>query len=111
MRNFKEDLQRVMEETGLKTITKFPFNENETLRTTGIDVLELTTRSSNGLLRKSVATIGGIIDNWNEISKWRGLGASSIKEIKSHFYEYYYSTLSDNEIEKFWITFVTENIN
>ena len=109
MRNFKSDLEKVIEATGLDNIIKFPFNETETLRNISIDALDLSVRSSNGLRRKGVNTVGGIIDNWELFSTWRGLGVTSVKEIKNSFYQFYYSTLSKNEIDNFWKRFVEMN--
>lgn len=109
MNNFKTDLEKVLNAIGANEIMKFPFNETESLRSASIDSLTLGVRATNGLRRKGVNTIGGLIDNWEDIRSWRGLGTASINEIKSNFYEYYYSTLSDEAITKFWIRFIEVN--
>lgn len=109
MDNFKRDLKKVLEAIGAETVMKFPFRETESLRDTNIDVLNLGARSSNGLRRRGINNLGGVIDNWMEFSKWHGLGPSSIKEIKSSFYEYYYSTLSEEKLDAFWREFIIEN--
>ena len=110
MRNFKDDLEKILKTTKINEIKSFPFGETDSLRATSIDALELSVRSSNGLRRKGVTTIGGIIDNWNNIKNWRGLGITSINEIKSSFYEYYYSTLSSDDVSRFWTRFIEANI-
>lgn len=109
MDNFKRDLTKVLEVIGAEEIMSFPFNETETLRRTSIDALGIGTRASNGLRRRGVNTIGEVLDNWSEISKWHGLGTGSIKEIKSGFYEYYYSTLTEDQMDSFWRRFIIAN--
>ena len=109
MSNFKNDLEKIIEATGITNISKFPFNETESFRLISIDVLELNARASNGLYRQNIKTLGNLIDNWERIPSLRGLGATSVKEIKRNFYEYYYSTLSAKEVKRFWNRFVEMN--
>lgn len=109
MENFRKDLGQIFEAVGVAETLHFPFNESESLRATSIDVLDLNVRSTNGLRRKGINTIGSLIDNWGDLKTLRGLGITSVNSIKVNFYEYYYSTLSDEAITKFWSRFLKLN--
>lgn len=79
---------------------KFPIYINETLRTTELDALELSVRSSNCLHRAGYTTIGELvesIDSCEDLKKIRNCGTKSIDEIMSHLFCYQYSQLNPKQ--------------
>ena len=72
---------------------RFPIYINEKLRTTELDTLELSVRSSNCLHRAGYKTIGELveaIESSDDLRKIRNCGARSIDEIMEKLFCYQY---------------------
>lgn len=75
---------------------RYPIYINEKLRTTELDALELTVRSSNCLHRAGYKTIGELveaIESSEDLKKIRNCGAKSIDEIMEQLFCYQYCQL------------------
>lgn len=71
----------------------------------GIDELLLSVRSSNGLHRAGLDTLGGvmkIMEQEDGLRSVRNLGAKSETEIRRHFIIYCYGLLSEGEKGQYW---------
>ena len=83
---------------------RFPIYLNEHIRNTEIDVLELSVRSNNCLLRAGIVTIGDFVECIQceeDLKKIRSCGDKSVKEIMSRMFCYQYETLNDKMKERF----------
>ena len=70
-----------------------------------IDEMNLTVRSSNGLKRANIHTVGSlyeILGVENELSNIRNIGQKSIREIKQTFFEICYEHLHPYEKAQYW---------
>ena len=77
-----------------------------------ISELELSVRSSNGLMRAGLDTVGKVIDeamSENGIEGVRNLGKKSISEIKTALFLVGYTKLSSREKVEFWEYAVENN--
>lgn len=75
---------------------RFPIYINEKLRTTELEALELSVRSSNCLHRAGYRTIGELveaIESSDDLKKIRNCGARSIDEIMEQLFCYQYCQL------------------
>lgn len=80
----------------------------------GIDELDLSVRSLNGLKRNGAMTIRELTDvimSDNGLAKVRNLGKKSISEIKTKLLNLAYKDLNDKERLKFWHKFLELNYN
>ncbi len=78
-----------------------------------ISELELSVRSSNGLMRAGLDTVGKVIDvamSENGLDDVRNLGKKSISEIKTALFLVGYSKLSSREKVEFWEYAVESNV-
>ena len=79
---------------------KFPIYITEKLRTTELEALELSVRSSNCLHRAGYRTIGELvetIESSEDLKKIRNCGAKSIDEIMEQLFCYQYSQLASEK--------------
>lgn len=79
---------------------RFPIYLNEKLRTTELETLELSVRSSNCLHRAGYRTIGELveaIESGDDLRKIRNCGARSIDEIMEKLFCYQYGQLDEGE--------------
>jgi DNA-directed RNA polymerase alpha subunit len=76
---------------------KFTIWENDELRNTGVDHLELNVRGYRTLMRVGYTTIGDLIDNWNKIDKLRGCGKKTVQEIQYALCKYQYDIIKDKD--------------
>lgn len=79
-------------------ILKFPIYVNEQLRTTELEALDLSVRSSNSLHRAGYKTIGELVESihsMDDLKKIRNCGAKSVNEIMEKLFCYQYSQLSN----------------
>lgn len=53
-----------------------------------ITILNLSCRSNNGLKRHAINTIGDVINKYNDLWKVRGIGVTSVNEIKEKLETY-----------------------
>lgn len=74
-----------------------------------IEVLELSKRSSNGLKRAGIKTIGEIINKWNEIPRLRGMGTTSVKEISNKILDLAISEMNDKQLDDFKVELIKNN--
>ena len=77
---------------------KFPIYLNEELSKTSVEMLELSTRSSNGLKRAGIHSIGQLcekVSSRKELNQIRNLGVKSANEIMDHLFAYQYNKLPD----------------
>lgn len=75
---------------------KFPIYMKESLKETGIDVLELSVRSSNCLHRAGFNTIWDLVDTietMDDLRKIRNCGSKSVNEIMEQLFCYQYCQL------------------
>lgn len=73
---------------------RYPIYINERLKTTELDALELSVRSSNCLHRAGYKTIGGLveaIESSEDLRKIRNCGAKSVDEIMEQLFCYQYN--------------------
>ena len=83
---------------------KFPIYINDKLRTTELDTLELSARSSNCLHRAGYRTIGELveaIESSDDLRKIRNCGARSVDEIMEKLFCYQYGQLDEGEKVKY----------
>ena len=88
------DFTKIKERRGGKL--RYPIYINEKIRTTEIDALELSVRSSNCLHRAGYKTIGELveaIESREDLKKIRNCGAKSIDEIMEQLFCYQYRQL------------------
>ena len=76
-----------------------------------IDILNLSVRSYNALMRSEISTIGQLIDGMNQgnIRSIRNLGEKSYREIQTKLLVYGFERLSEKEKETFYSQLVEEN--
>lgn len=55
---------------------------------TPIAALNMSKRAFNGLCRIGVMTVGQIIDKWYDLSEIRGLGVSTVQDIRAAVFAY-----------------------
>ena len=65
-----------------------------------IEMLDLSKRASNALLRHSIKTIGNLIENHNYIISMRCIGRTTYEEINEKFINYYKAYLKSIGKEK-----------
>ena len=83
---------------------KFPIYFNEKLRTTELEALELSVRSSNCLHRAGFKTIGELvesIDDGEDLKKIRNCGSKSVDEIMEQLFCYQYCQLETSQKIKY----------
>ena len=83
---------------------RFPIYINEQLRTTEMEVLELSVRSLNCLRRAGIVTIGDFVEFIHcedDLKRIRSCGDKSVKEIMHKMFCYQYGMLSDKMKERF----------
>ncbi len=79
---------------------RYPVYINEKLKTTELEALELSVRSSNCLHRARYKTIGELVEDietGEDLKKIRNCGAKSIDEIMQHIFCYQYSQLDTQQ--------------
>lgn len=79
---------------------RFPIYVNDRLRTTELEALDLSVRSSNSLHRAGYKTIGELvesIESIDDLKKIRNCGAKSVNEIMEKLFCYQYSQLSASQ--------------
>ena len=77
-----------------------------------IDVLDLTTRTSNALKKAEIMTFGDLlnyIENGNQLKTIRNFGATSIIDFSEKVLDYNFDLLNANEKTEFLIAFVEDN--
>ena len=83
---------------------RYPIYINERLKTTELDALELSVRSSNCLHRAGYKTIGELvesIESGEDLRKIRNCGAKSVDEIMEQLFCYQYTQLKDEKKLKY----------
>lgn len=83
---------------------RYPIYINEKLRTTELEALELSVRSSNCLHRAGYRTIGELveaIESSEDLKKIRNCGAKSIDEIMEQLFCYQYCQLDASQKVKY----------
>lgn len=114
MKGFKKDLTTLIEEGIIapnKETIRFVFRNNNIFKQE-IGYLELSTRAYNSLRRANITTVEKIGDNWDNLNNLRGMGATSVKEIKNKYLAFYYSSLDTEEKRnEFWADTITATIN
>ena len=99
----KEGMLSVLQEFPTNTPTPSPYTHQ--MNTTRIDELNLSVRSCNGLMRAGVDTFGKLntlIKSQDGIAGVRNLGAKSVKEIQTTFFEGCYEKLHPYEKAAYW---------
>ena len=108
MSNFAKDLEQVVTKTGIdfggKLRLKFP-NFKADL---GIECLDLSERSKNGLFRQKITTMGNLLEKLDSLNNVWGLGKKSIKEIKTRFTEFWYNKLTAEQKLEMWAFAICE---
>ncbi|MGN0513764.1 MAG: DNA-directed RNA polymerase subunit alpha C-terminal domain-containing protein [Lachnospiraceae bacterium] len=83
---------------------RFPIYINEKLKSTDLNALELSVRSSNCLHRAGYRTIGELveaIDSSEDLKKIRNCGTKSIDEIMEQLFCYQYTQFDTTEKVKY----------
>ena len=102
--NFKKDLDIIVENADI-TIggeIRFRMRKYQRIEKMPIEVMDLSTRSHNGLRRNGINTIDDVLNKWDRLPMFRGLGDNCVKEIKMGVISLYYDTLDDKEKKVFW---------
>ena len=109
--SFKEDLTYVLANTDFADYKnmEFPVSISKEFGERPIDDLFLETRSSNVLKRNKVHSMKDLTENWDRIHKMKNCGVTSIKEIKNHFMQVWYESLTADERVEFWEEFIEAN--
>ena len=79
---------------------RFPIYINERIKTTDLETLELSVRSSNCLHRAGFKTIGELVDaieGSDDLRKIRNCGSKSVDEIMEQLFCYQYGQLNENQ--------------
>lgn len=98
-------------QTGLRQSAPLPFVDR--LTSLSIDELDLTVRSSNGLMRAGINTLGKLKDRLESeggILTIRNLGAKSAKEIRDVFCYACYDHLLPYEKAQYWQSVVDNHL-
>jgi DNA-directed RNA polymerase subunit alpha len=77
-----------------------------------IDEMNLTVRSSNGLKRANIHTLGNlrkVLEVENGLQNIRNIGQKSIKEIKQMFFEECYTRMKPYEKASYWQEVIDTN--
>ena len=103
MTEFQRDFETIIIETGM-TGTQFKFNMKYFKRIADRNVSEATpnVRAYNACKRNRINTVDELVDRWDDINKFRGVGNLTVKEIKNGVLNLYYSTLTTEERKEFW---------
>ena len=83
---------------------QFPIYINEKIKTTELEILELSVRSSNCLRRAGFKTIGELveaIEGGDDLRKIRNCGSKSVDEIMEQLFCYQYGQLSEGQKVKY----------
>ena len=109
-RIFKEDLTAVLEGMQIKRKhLDFPIITTNSMRAEDIEAIPLSVRAKNVLRRSNVNTMQNLMDNFDNIHKFRSCGDSTVKEIKGNFLQWWYENLEDWQVKSFWKDFVDVN--
>ena len=79
---------------------RFPIYINKRIKTTDLETLELSVRSSNCLHRAGFKTIGELveaIEGSDDLRKIRNCGSKSVDEIMEQLFCYQYGQLNENQ--------------
>lgn len=117
--NYAFSLYECAEELGILYVLS-PYGQNirvsiplsKKLCESGIEDLNLSVRSTNGLMRANLRTIGDVVDTVmteSGLYTIRNLGRKSISEIKTSLLVRAYEELNDRDKYAFWCDFVTKN--
>ncbi len=89
----------------------YPFTHTESIRKESVNVLPLDTRSSNGLKRNSINTIGELLDNIDNgnLFKIRSMGKKSINRILYELCAYQYKRLTKEKQNDFLMQIIKLN--
>lgn len=87
--------EKVVVKTGGKL--RIAVYETEDFRETEITMLDLGTRSLNGLRRNGVHTIGDLIDKYSQLEQFRNMGKKCRQEIAVVLAQYQYSLFKTEE--------------
>ena len=82
------------------------------MRNTSIEVLELSMRSYNVLMRAGLITIGQVVDSiasGSELRKIRNCGVKSVREIQEQLFLYQYFSLPQEKREDYLLEVVLMN--
>lgn len=79
----------------------FPVNLNHKCLDAPVSLLNLADPEYWTLMRGNIKSIAELVDKWEDLRSIRNLGATREEKIKKAFREYYYSSLSAKEREKF----------
>lgn len=90
---------------------KFPFTYTSSMSQQSVDCLPLDTRSSNGLKRNYIRTMGELIDTLNNggISTFKGMGKKSINRISYELCAYQYKQTSKEKRDNFLMSIIKMN--
>ena len=83
---------------------KFPIYINEKIKTTELELLELSVRSSNCLRRAGFKTVGElveVIEGSEDLRKIRNCGSKSVDEIMEQLFCYQYCQLDTPQKNKY----------
>ena len=90
-------LNAVLTEVASNGNVKFPIIENQVFLQTPIENLDLDTRSFNSLKRAKIDDIQGILENLDNIHKFKGCGVKSANRILYKICATYYEFVDDKE--------------
>lgn len=104
MTDFQRDLEVLINEgmfAGKRGKIRFIFKYPD--RMVG-DIRDLGTneRAYNAMRRNKIEDIKEIDSHWDSFGNLNGIGATSIKEIKNKYMQYYYDKLNEEERKEFW---------
>lgn len=70
----------------------FTINETDELRSRSIEELECPETCIKALRQNNINTLGGVIDNWNNLRDLKNLGDKKVKHVRAALHSYLVST-------------------
>ena len=110
MMKFDEALTYVLANTNIeRNNLNFPITYSKAFGETSVREMDLSERAKNSLGRGNIHTMNELVANFDNISKLRSCGKTTVKEIKNSFLQRWYETLDDDQVTDFWEEFIKVN--
>ena len=100
MTAFVQDFNTIRQQANVPQYTRFRFILKNFKPDTPVEVLDLSVRAENSLTRHNIMTFAQL--NHCNLSKIRGCGKGTIKEIRTKFLSYHYDKMDDAQRVRFW---------
>ena len=111
VRDFADDLGYMLSKVNRKSKYTFPLIFDKELKERTISELDLSQRALNVLRRAKIDTIGLLMENIEKLHMLRNCGETITKEIKNVFLQYWYNSIDEEDVSKFWEDFMITNFS